>query len=155
MACKAYDPLPAERVVHFLSLTTMLQFQSIILKGFGFSKVHTYLVQMISTAFQALAVIIATAGSTYIKNSRTYFMVAIYAVGIAGAVMVQKIDPEHLWARFFGFCLCVSFVGNFPMVFAMSTANFAGFTKKATVNAAVSRYAIMFLSFLLPSYSVC
>ncbi|KAJ4168957.1 hypothetical protein NW754_010889 [Fusarium falciforme] len=112
-------------------------FQSIILKGFGFSKVHTYLIQMISTAFQALAVIIATAGSTYIKNSRTYFMVAIYAVGIAGAVMVQKIDPEHLWARFFGFCLCVSFVGNFPMVFAMSTANFAGFTKKATVNAAI------------------
>ncbi|RSL94882.1 hypothetical protein CEP52_012385 [Fusarium oligoseptatum] len=35
------------------------------------------------------------------------------------------------------FCLCVSFVGNFPMVFAMSTANFAGFTKKATVNAAI------------------
>ncbi|UPK92305.1 hypothetical protein LCI18_003240 [Fusarium solani-melongenae] len=112
-------------------------FQSIILKGFGFSKVHTYLIQMISTAFQALAVLIATAGSTYIKNSRTYFMVAIYAVGIAGAVMVQKIDPEHLWARFFGFCLCVSFVGNFPMIFAMSTANFAGFTKKATANAAI------------------
>ncbi|RSL84892.1 hypothetical protein CEP51_003651 [Fusarium floridanum] len=112
-------------------------FQSIILKGFGFSKVHTYLIQMISTAFQALAVIIATVGSTYIKNSRTYFMVAIYAVGIAGAVMVQKIDSENLWARFFGFCLCVSFVGNFPMVFAMSTANFAGFTKKATVNAAI------------------
>ncbi|KAJ4211554.1 hypothetical protein NW759_012465 [Fusarium solani] len=112
-------------------------FQSIILKGFGFSKVHTYLIQMISTAFQALAVIIATAGSTYIKNSRTCFMVAIYAVGIAGAVMVQKINPEHLWARFFGFCLCVSFVGNFPMVFAMSTANFAGFTKKTTVNAAI------------------
>ncbi|KAL2678814.1 hypothetical protein Neosp_009565 [[Neocosmospora] mangrovei] len=112
-------------------------FQSIILKGFGFSKVHTYLIQMISTAFQALAVIIATVGSTYIKNSRTYFMVAIYAVGIAGSVMVQKINPEHIWARFFGFCLCVSFVGNFPMIFAMSTANFAGFTKKATVNAAI------------------
>ncbi|KAM0433502.1 hypothetical protein ACHAPT_004382 [Fusarium lateritium] len=115
----------------------LASFQSIILKGFGFSQVHTYLIQMISTAFQAIAVLVATVGSTYIKNSRTYFMMAIYAVGIAGAVMVQKIDPEHLWARFFGFCLCVSFVGNFPMVFAMSTANFAGFTKKATVNAAI------------------
>ncbi|KAJ9137957.1 Major facilitator superfamily transporter [Pleurostoma richardsiae] len=115
----------------------LASFQSIIIKGFGFSTVHTYLIQMISTAFQALFVIIATVGSTYIKNSRTYFMMLNYTVGVIGAVMVNQIDASRLWARFFGYCLCIAFSGNFPMIFAMSTANFAGFTKKATVNAAL------------------
>ena len=95
---------------------------------------------MIPTAFQALFVGIATVGSTYIENSRTYFMMLNYTLGVIGAVMVNQIDPSRLWARFMGYCLCIAFSGNFPMVFAMSTANFAGFTKKATVNAAVSTH---------------
>ncbi|KAL1849416.1 hypothetical protein VTK73DRAFT_9882 [Phialemonium thermophilum] len=113
----------------------LASFQSIVIKGFGFSTVHTYLIQMICTAFQAIFVLIGSVGSTYIKNSRTYFMMLNFLFGIAGAVMVNEIDAERLWARFFGYCLCIAFSANFPLIFALSTGNVAGFTKKATVNA--------------------
>ncbi|KAH8681946.1 major facilitator superfamily domain-containing protein [Xylariales sp. PMI_506] len=115
----------------------LASFQSIIIKGMGFSTVDTYLIQMVSTAFQAIFVIIATVGSTYIKNSRTYFMMFNFTMGVIGAVMVKELDTSRLWARFFGYNLCIAFSGNYPLIFAMSTANFAGFTKKATVNAAI------------------
>lgn len=123
------------------NLSGRIQFQSIIIKGFGFSTVRTYLMQMIPTAFQALYVIIAAGGSTFIKNSRTYFMMFNFILAVAGAVMVYKIDESRIWARFFGYCLCIAFSGNFPMIFTMSTANIAGFTKKSTVNAAVGPHA--------------
>ncbi|KAL1900572.1 hypothetical protein Sste5346_002295 [Sporothrix stenoceras] len=115
----------------------LASFQSIIIQGFGFSTVHTYLVQMISTAFQALFVLIATIGSTYIPNSRTYFMIFNYTVSVAGAAIVYKLEAERVWARFFGYCLCIAFSANYPLLFAMGTANIAGFTKKTTANAAL------------------
>ncbi|CAK7204773.1 hypothetical protein SEUCBS139899_007533 [Sporothrix eucalyptigena] len=115
----------------------LASFQSIIIKGFGFSTVRTYLVQMISTTFQAIFVLIATIGSTYLPNTRTYFMMFNYTLGVIGAAMVWKLEATRLWARFFGYCLCIAFSGNYPLIFAMSTANFAGFTKKATANAAI------------------
>ncbi|CAK7229696.1 hypothetical protein SBRCBS47491_007335 [Sporothrix bragantina] len=115
----------------------LASFQSIIVKGFGFSTVNTYLVQMIITGFQAVFVLVATIGSTYLPNTRTYFMIGNYTIGVIGAAMVWKLEATRLWARFFGFCLCIAFSGNYPLIFAMSTANFAGFTKKATANAAI------------------
>lgn len=92
---------------------------------------------MISTAFQALFVLIATIGSTYIPNTRTYFMLLNYTLGVAGAAMVYRLDVDRVWARFFGYCLCIAFSANYPLLFAMGTANIAGFTKKTTANAAL------------------
>ncbi|KAH7303091.1 major facilitator superfamily domain-containing protein [Stachybotrys elegans] len=134
------DPKPWLLFLIMLSSTLLngrASFQAFIVQGMGFNKVNSYLVQVISAAFQALFVFTATVGSSYIKNSRTYFMVFLYAISVAGAVMVRQIEQQRLWARFLGYCLCIAFSGNFPMIFAMSTANFAGYTKKATVNAAL------------------
>lgn len=92
---------------------------------------------MISTAFQATFVLIATIGSTYIPNTRTYFMIFNYTMGVAGAAMVYSLEADRVWARFFGYCCCIAFSANYPLLFAMGTANIAGFTKKTTANAAL------------------
>lgn len=104
----------------------------------GFSTLNTLLVQMLGQVFQGIFVIIGTAGSTYFRNTRTYFMAWNLAIALVGAVMIREISPTQVWSRFMGYCLCIAFSANFPMVLSMSSGNIGGFTKKNTANAMVS-----------------
>lgn len=92
---------------------------------------------MISIAFQLVFVLLASAGSTYLRNTRTYWMAWNLALSIAGATMIRTISADHMWARFMGFCLTLGYTANFPLVLAVASGNFGGFTKKTTVNALV------------------
>ncbi|KAF2625504.1 MFS general substrate transporter [Macroventuria anomochaeta] len=112
-------------------------FGSIVIKGMGFSTLNTLLVQMLGQVFQGVFVIIGTAGSTYVRNTRTYFMAWNLAVALVGAVMIREIQPTQIWARFMGYCFCIAFSANFPMVLSMSSGNIGGFTKKNTANAMI------------------
>lgn len=109
-----------------------------MIKGFGFPTLQTLLVQMISVAFQLVFVFISSFGSTYFANTRTYFLAANLSISIAGSAMIRQIGQQHMWPRFFGFCLNMAFTANFPIVLSMSSANVAGFTKKSTANSMVS-----------------
>lgn len=117
-----------------------------MIRGFGFPTLTTLLVQMISTAFQLLFVVVSSAGSTYLKNARTYFLAANLAISIIGSAMIRQIDEKHMWARFFGFCLNMAFSANFPIVLSMSSANVACITKKSTANSMVRDLAIFFVN---------
>jgi len=116
----------------------MFQFGSIVIKGMGFSTLNTLLVQMLGQVFQGVFVLIGTYGSTRFRNTRTCFMAWNLAVALVGAVMIREIHPSQIWARFMGYCLCIAFSANFPMVLSMSSGNIGGFTKKNTANAMVS-----------------
>jgi hypothetical protein len=108
-----------------------------VIKGFGFPTLTTLLVQMISTAFQLIFVLLSSGGSTYFTNARTYFLAANLSISIVGSAMIRQIDQKYMWTRFFGFCLNMAFSANFPIVLSMSSANVAGFTKKSTANSMV------------------
>jgi hypothetical protein len=108
----------------------------------GFSTLNTLLVQMLGQVFQGVFVLIGTYGSTRFRNTRTYFMAWNLAVALVGAVMIREIHPSQIWARFMGYCLCIAFSANFPMVLSMSSGNIGGFTKKSTANAMVSEPCI-------------
>lgn len=95
---------------------------------------------MIGSVFQLFFLLVSAVGTTYIKSSRTYFMMFNMAVSIAGAVMVRQIDASNKWARLIGQALAISYPANFPMVMAMTSSNFGGFTKKTTVSALVSSF---------------
>ncbi|KAJ5518063.1 Major facilitator superfamily domain general substrate transporter, partial [Penicillium expansum] len=112
-------------------------FASIVVEGFGFSTLDTLLVQMIGTGFQIVFVAISAIGSTYLKNTRTYWMTFNTIMSLIGTVMIRQINPEHIWSRFMGYCLIVAFSASFPLTMAMITSNTAGFTKKTTVTAVV------------------
>ncbi|KAK3179307.1 hypothetical protein K4F52_009210 [Lecanicillium sp. MT-2017a] len=84
-------------------------FGSIAIQGFGFSIFKTLKIQMVSFVFQLIFVIIATTGSTFLRNTRTLWMVFGMGFSIAGAAMVQKISTDNIWGRFFGYCLTMGY----------------------------------------------
>ncbi|KAJ5990749.1 hypothetical protein N7499_011295 [Penicillium canescens] len=112
-------------------------FASIVVEGFGFTTLDTLLVQMIATGFQMVFVVISTLGSTYLTNTRTYWMTFNTTMALIGTVMIRQIDADHIWSRFMGYCLIIGFSANFPLTMTMITSNTAGFTKKSTVTAVV------------------
>ncbi|KAF4764718.1 Major facilitator superfamily domain general substrate transporter [Penicillium solitum] len=112
-------------------------FASIVVEGFGFTTLDTLLVQMIGTGFQIVFIIISAIGSTYLKNTRTYWMTFNTIMALIGTVMIRQINPDYIWSRFMGYCLIIAFSANFPLTLAMITSNTAGFTKKTTVTAVV------------------
>ncbi|CAI7629751.1 unnamed protein product [Penicillium glandicola] len=112
-------------------------FASIVVEGFGFSTLDTLLVQMIGTGFQIVFVAMSAIGSTYLTNTRTYWMLFNTVTALVGTVMIRQINADYIWSRFMGYCLIIGFSANFPLTMAMITNNTAGFTKKTTVTAVV------------------
>ncbi|KID99360.1 Major facilitator superfamily transporter, partial [Metarhizium majus ARSEF 297] len=110
-------------------------FGVIIIHGLGFDTFPTLLLQTASYVASFALVLLATAGSTYLRNTRTYFMAWNFCVAIAGCVIIRQCSVEQKWARYAGFCLVFAYVANFPLLMSMASGNFGGFTKKMTVNA--------------------
>jgi hypothetical protein len=114
------------------------QYAGIIIMGFGFSKQDTLLLSMVGSGVQLLFVLVSTIGSTYMENSRTYFMTFNLMVSLAGSLMGRQIPVSDKYGRLMGVALSLSCAANFPMIMAMTSSNVGGFTKKATVGALVS-----------------
>ncbi|PNY23480.1 transporter [Tolypocladium capitatum] len=110
-------------------------FGSIVIRGLGFGTFPTLLLQSASYVVQFVLVLVATGGSTYLCNTRTYFMAWNLAVSVVGCVMVRQLPVDERWARYAGYCLLLAFSANFPMIMAMTSGNVGGFTKKVTANA--------------------
>ncbi|KAK3900814.1 allantoate permease [Staphylotrichum tortipilum] len=113
----------------------IITYAGIIIMGFGFSKHDTLLLSMVGSGFQLFFVLVATIGSTHIRNSRTYFMAFNLAVSMAGSIMARQIPVSNKYGRLMGVALSISCASNFPLIMAMTSSNMGGFTKKATVSA--------------------
>lgn len=105
----------------------------------GFGRFPTLLLQSASSVVQLVLVLASTGGSTRLANTRTYFMVANFALAIVGSSLVRQCPAEDRWTRYAGYCLSVTYSANFPLIMSLVSGNFGGFTKKTTVNAVVSR----------------
>ncbi|RSL77576.1 hypothetical protein CEP51_008963 [Fusarium floridanum] len=110
-------------------------FGPIVVQGLGFGEFQTLLLQSGSYLVQFALVLIATGGSTYLRNTRTYFMVWNFALSILGSVLIREYQGEQKWVSYAGFCLVIALGANFPLMMAIISGNFGGFTKKMTVNA--------------------
>lgn len=114
------------------------QFSAIIVEGFGFSVFDTLLVTSLAFVLQLVLILLATCGSSYLPNTRTYWMAWNYALSIAGVEMVRQLPVHMKWGRLFGACLAGSYTANFPLFLSLISGNVSGFTKKTTVTAIVS-----------------
>ncbi|KAJ6785219.1 hypothetical protein PWT90_02953 [Aphanocladium album] len=112
-------------------------FGPIIIKGMGFSTFSTLLLNSLSYVFQVVFVLIATIGSTYLRNTRTIWIAWGFSVSLAGAIMVRVLDPTQKWSRYIGYCLLLGYVCSFPLNVSMITSNTGGFTKKMTMNSMI------------------
>ncbi|KAJ5973267.1 MFS allantoate transporter [Penicillium waksmanii] len=110
-------------------------FRSIILTGIGFSTFDTLLLQCVPYLVQLALVIICTGGSSYFRNTRTYWMMLSFAVALVGAALVRQLPEIEKWGRYAGTCLMGANSASFPLLMSMVSGNIGGFTKKTTVNA--------------------
>lgn len=117
----------------------MQKFGAIVIEGLGFNKLHSLLLQGASYFVQLFAVILSTAGSSYLTNTRTYWVVCNFCLAIMGASLLRQLPDHLLWGRYAGKCLTTAAAANFPLLMSLSSGNVGGFTKKTTVNAIVSR----------------
>lgn len=103
----------------------------------GFSTFSTLLLNSLSYVFQAAFVLIATIGSTYLRNTRTLWIAWGFSMSLAGAIMVRVLDPSQRWSRFIGYSFLLGYVCSFPLNISMITSNTGGFTKKMTMNSMI------------------
>ncbi len=112
-----------------------MQFNSIIVNGFGFSPLTTLLVQMPGGGFQLSGLAFIAITTTYVKNSRLPCMIFLVVLSLIGMIMVYTIDDQHRYARLAGLWLAAIFAADIPLSLSLIASNCGGFTKKATVNA--------------------
>nr|AXS58696.1 major facilitator superfamily protein homeolog p [Epichloe coenophiala] len=62
-------------------------FSIIVIQGFGFSTFETLLLGSVSYVSMIVLVLISTGGSSYFRNSRTYFMAFNLFISVAGTAM--------------------------------------------------------------------
>ncbi|KAK3192878.1 hypothetical protein K4F52_001235 [Lecanicillium sp. MT-2017a] len=110
-------------------------FRSIILHGIGFTTFDTLLLQCVPYLVQFVLVILCTGGSSYLKNTRTYWMMLTFSIALVGAALVRQLPEGDKWGRYAGTCLMGANSASFPLLMSMVSGNFGGFTKKTTVNA--------------------
>ncbi|UPL00204.1 hypothetical protein LCI18_011138 [Fusarium solani-melongenae] len=110
-------------------------FSSLIIKGIGFSQLHTILLKIATYGFQVIFIGMGIVGCKYMKNARILWMCIFNVICIAGGLMVRLLPGEKIWPRFFGVCLMMSFAAGVPMKMSLISSNVGGFTRKATVNA--------------------
>ncbi|KAI1255392.1 hypothetical protein MGN70_003458 [Eutypa lata] len=110
-------------------------FQSLIIKGMGFSTLQTTLIQMPSGAVQLIACPLACIFASYVRNSRLPIMLICLAPFFAGVCGLWLIDESKPYGRLV--CLWISFTytATWTLSMAVATANTAGHTKKITTNA--------------------
>ncbi|OAA49688.1 Major facilitator superfamily transporter [Cordyceps fumosorosea ARSEF 2679] len=110
-------------------------FRSIILHGIGFSTFNTLLLQCVPYLVQFVLVVLCTGGSSYLKNTRTYWMMLTFAITLVGAALVRQLPEPDKWGRYVGTCLMGANSAAFPLLMSLMSGNVGGFTKKTTVNA--------------------
>ncbi|KEQ64089.1 allantoate permease [Aureobasidium melanogenum CBS 110374] len=107
-------------------------FQGLIIRGLGFSKLQTTLIQMPSGAIQFVVCIVATFVASSFENARLLTMFACLLPTLAGVIGMWTLPSSVPWGRLV--CLWITFTYTATWTLSMSvvTANTAGHTKKST-----------------------
>ncbi|KAF3398026.1 hypothetical protein F1880_006085 [Penicillium rolfsii] len=124
-------------LVAVYSLTTnipnggSLAFSSLILQGFGFSVLNTFLMGIPIGIVTFLFVLSTTYSSSKLPNARCLIIAAVNVISIIGAVVIYTCDT--IGAKYAGLCLMQVFSSGMPLSMALVSSNIGGFTKRATV----------------------
>jgi MFS family permease len=107
-------------------------FQGLIIRGLGFSKLQTTLIQMPSGAIQFVVCTFATFVASSFENARLLTMFVCLLPTLAGVIGMWTLPSSVPWGRMV--CLWITFTYTATWTLSMSvvTANTAGHTKKST-----------------------
>ncbi|KAJ9139443.1 MFS general substrate transporter [Pleurostoma richardsiae] len=107
-----------------------LTFQSLIMKGFGFTSLQVALLNMPYGIFQAGFGLIAGYIVHKVPNSRLVVMSAAQIPPIIGTVLINQLDERNSWGRLVGIWLISSFSVGYQINLGIMASNIAGSTKR-------------------------
>lgn len=117
-------------------------YQATIIKGFGYNSLNTALLQIPSGGVSIAAILIATylAGRF---NQRGVNVVTLLIPGILGGALMAFLPEDNKAGKLIGNYLTNAIGATLPLLYSWVAANYAGHTKKVTMN------AILLMSFCL------
>ncbi|KAF2727863.1 allantoin permease [Polyplosphaeria fusca] len=117
-------------------------YQATIIKNFGYTSKETALLQLPSGAVSIVSILIATylAGR---YDQRGANVVTLLIPGILGGCLMAFLPADNKVGKLIGNYLTNCIGASLPLLYSWSAANFAGHTKKVTMN------AILLMSFCL------
>ena len=107
-----------------------LTFQSLIMKGFGFTSLQVALLNMPYGVFQAGFGLIAGYVVHKVPNSRLFVMSVSQIPPIIGTVLINQLNTSNSWGRLAGIWLISSFSVGYQINLGLMASNIAGSTKR-------------------------
>ena len=123
------------KCVHTLTVYSISNFGTIIIEGFGFSKLVTTLMQVPYGAFIALSIFTCVFLNDRFQNRRCVFILIFLCPNIAGAFGLHFVAQSHRVGRYICYLLTGPYNAAFVLILSLQTANTAGHTKKVVTNA--------------------
>lgn len=109
-------------------------FQATIIKNFGYDSKQTALLSLPSGAVSIIAILI----STYLAgryNQRGIQVIALLVPGILGGALMAFLPDDNKPGKLIGNYLTNVIGASLPLLYSWVAANYAGHTKKVTMNA--------------------
>lgn len=110
-------------------------FQGAIIKGFGYTSKETALLSIPSGVVSCIAVITATYLAGRFNMRGPIVIAACLLGGVFGGCLLAFAPADNVAAKLAGNYLTNIIGSSLPLLYAFSGANFAGHTKKVTMNA--------------------
>ncbi|TDZ15397.1 Thiamine pathway transporter THI73 [Colletotrichum orbiculare MAFF 240422] len=109
-------------------------FQATIIKGFGYTSKETALLSIPSGAASIVSILAATniAGRL---NQRAINVVCLLIPGIVGAALMAFLPEDNKAGKLIGNYMTNCIGATLPLLYSLVGANYAGHTKKVTMNA--------------------
>ncbi|KAK2050899.1 allantoin permease [Colletotrichum caudatum] len=109
-------------------------FQATIIKGFGYTSKQTALLSIPSGAVSIVSILAATnvAGRF---NQRAINIVCLLVPGVVGAALMTFLPADNKAGRLIGNYMTNCIGATLPLLYSLVGANYAGHTKKVTMNA--------------------
>lgn len=109
-------------------------FASALIKGFGFSGIHTTLLQLPTGAIEAAVVPICGLIATYVKDSRCIVLAVVCLIPFGGLLGIRFTSLDHPWTLVG--CTWLQYLVGAPVIISWNllATNVAGHTKRAVAN---------------------
>ncbi|KAI0004772.1 allantoate permease [Xylariaceae sp. FL0662B] len=112
-------------------------YQATIIKGFGYTSKETALLSIPSGALSCVAVISAGVSSARLNARGPVIIVVLLIGGVLGGCLLAFSPAHNQGALLAGNYLTNVIGASLPILYSYSAANYAGHTKKVTMNAVV------------------
>ncbi|KAH9909754.1 major facilitator superfamily domain-containing protein [Xylariomycetidae sp. FL2044] len=114
-----------------------LTFQSLIMKGFGFTSLQVALLNMPYGIFQAAFGLVAGYVVHRLPSARLLVMAASQIPPIIGTVLITQLAESNSWGRLAGIWLISSFSVGYQINLGLMASNIAGSTKRTYASALI------------------